>query len=129
MSKGLAPLIIVAVIAITALAAEYFVVSNLLQKHEVLRRLGLEQEYITALNNIEIFKRFLRPIGNFSYCKGNVSGFATNLEKYANMYGLSVKVGSISADENELQFEVTIKAKGSFFEIEEKVVDKFKVSC
>jgi hypothetical protein len=129
MSKGLAPLIIVAVIAISALAAEYFVVRNLLQKHEVLRRVGLEQEYITALNNIEIFKRFLRPIANFSYCEGDVSGFSSNLKEYANMYGLNAKVDFLSVDEDELQFEITVKAEGSFFEIEEKVVDRFKVSC
>ena len=60
---------IIVALCVGFLGMEFFIVRNLIYKHEIYRRIGMEQEYLNALNDIEYFKRFLPPIVNFSYCE------------------------------------------------------------
>ena len=113
--KGLGPIAIVIVMAVVLLTIETFAVRNLIYKHEVYRRIGMEQEYIDALNSIEVFKRFLPPIINFSYCETNqINSFKDRVRRYALLYDVKVTFTQLDFSGDRVTVGMTLKRKVCF---------------
>ncbi|MCD6402863.1 MAG: hypothetical protein J7K98_00865 [Candidatus Aenigmarchaeota archaeon] len=129
MKKGSA-LIVAVFLIVMGLSVEFFFVRNLIFKHETYKRIGMEQEYIHALNKVEVFKRFLPLIVNYSWCETHdLNGFKEKMDLYTNMYGIKVKYEKVSQTNDVLNIKLTLSYKGSFFELEDVVEKSVKVSC
>jgi len=130
MRKGVAPALVLAIAAVLIIGFEFFAARNLMYKNEVLKRIGMEQEFIQALNRIEFFKRFLKTLVKLSYCEGkDLDSFKYNLAEYGKMYGLTINVMSANFRDGTIEVSLEVVAKGNFFTIKDLIDQRMSVKC
>jgi len=128
--KGIGPIMVAVIVGIVLIFAEAFIAHNLFIKLELLRRVGMEQEFIHALNRMEFFKRFVKPILNFSYCESKDLGeFKDSFSNYVRIYGIDVENLKAEVSGNKLKVDAELILKGSFFTIKDIVKEELEPSC
>ena len=89
MRKGGVPLLFL--LGALIVLGEFIYARHFMIKTSVLAEVGRENELITAMDEIEIFKRYLNKIIQFSYCGSNdEAGTKDMMIKYANIYGINL---------------------------------------
>lgn len=128
MKKGVVPLLLL--IGAFIILGEIIYVKNFIIKTSVLSEVGRENELMVAMDEIEVFKRFLNKIVQFSFCQsGDEDSIKDTMKSYANFYGIKLDFQTLKMERNSIFIDVRIEKVGSFFVIKDEIRGDFEVRC